>query len=138
MVLCLWTSCGGDKQSMQEELPGIAVNFNCDDIPDRFIGETTDSHYIAAFLISNENGGMDTSRFDIRLRNSDNMVGFCGDEITASIEDLTEETAGLFEEPLSGYQPSDTCKGIRLADNMCDSFHFYWNHDLKEVAVWRL
>jgi len=30
------------------------------------------------------------------------------------------------------------CSSFAMADNTCDSFHFYWNNSLKELQWWRM
>lgn len=36
----------------------------------------------------------------------------------------------------SGYQPSSTCKGVRLSDDASDAAHIYWDHDAKRFDSW--
>jgi hypothetical protein len=38
------------------------------------------------------------------------------------------------EDGLEGFQRSATCKGLRLADGMCDSIHLYWNRKAQRLG----
>lgn len=63
----------------------------------------------------------------------------CGRRARLSIEDQDYDPSEIFDgEPLSGFRRSKTCKGINVSDGECDSFHFFWNHELKTLQWWRL
>lgn len=35
-----------------------------------------------------------------------------------------------------GYQPSSSCKGVRLSDDASDAAHIYWDHGAKRFDSW--
>lgn len=39
---------------------------------------------------------------------------------------------------LPGFRSSKTCNAFGLADDACDSFHFYWDHQANALTWWRL
>lgn len=39
---------------------------------------------------------------------------------------------------LPGFRSSKKCNAFGLTDDICDSFHFYWNHEANTLAWWRL
>jgi hypothetical protein len=65
------------------------------------------------------------------------QAAVCNDNVTLELEDLDYDPAGSVG-PLPGFARSKTCKGLRLAEEECDSIHIYWNGVTKQLTWWRL
>ena len=54
---------------------------------------------------------------------------------TESLDYSIEEAIGT---PMGGFERSQTCKGLNLADGETDSIHIYWDHSVRMFFTWRL
>jgi hypothetical protein len=72
------------------------------------------------------------------LGNSGAQESLCGTEARLEIEDMDYDLVEAFGENPQGFRESKTCKGLRLADEKCDSMHIFWNHDTRHIDWWRL
>jgi hypothetical protein len=61
--------------------------------------------------------------------------GFCAKPVRIEVEPLDCEGESA---PLPGCKPTKGASSFSLVDDACDSFHFYWDSERKELLWWRL
>ncbi len=128
LIFLFQLSLSQDLQSPQK----LSLDFNLDGIEDLVQGVHSDSFYTITFI------SLDTVSIKIPLGNSMNQDAFCGTEIELTKENLDYDLKEIFEDDIPGFKRSKSDFGVRLSDGMCDSFHFFWNHKLKQMQYWRL
>ena len=117
--------------SAQEQT--IIVDFNLDGTEDIVTGIHSDSTFTVFFISNN-----DTISETFKLDDSASQMGFCGKHVRLMKEALDYDLSEIFGDDFTGYKRSKTDYGVKLYDEMCDSFHFFWNHDAKSMQWWRL
>lgn len=123
--------------SWQSELIVLA-DINCDSIEDAaIIGIEKDNVLLFLWFGPQQNSSKtETLRFG--LRDPTSQLALCSNKPRLMMEDqkydLYEE---LGENPV-GYRTSERCKGLKLYDDLCDSFHIYWNHETGSLSYFRL
>jgi hypothetical protein len=65
------------------------------------------------------------------------QAAVCSAEAVLKVEELDYDPRDVPAD-LQGFRPSSACKGLRLADNECDSIHMYWNGIKRRMDWWRL
>jgi hypothetical protein len=125
------------ESSPEDGVQRVMVDFNLDGVEDIVEGHHSDSTFTAFFISTDKSGKKDTVSISIKLGESMNQNAFCGEKITIEVEKLDYDPVDIFGEEFSGFIQSDEHYGVRLSDGICDSFHFFWNHDLKKIQYWR-
>lgn len=59
-------------------------------------------------------------------------------DVQLTVESLDYDVKESTGTPIRGFQRSQICKGMNLADGRTDSIHIYWNHAFREFLWWRL
>lgn len=119
-----------DKKSI------IAIDINCDGSKDYAIFGKSKQGVTVALVVGpfTEKSRMESFKFFVGESRQDSLCVLPARlEIEALDYDPTEMVGHL-----PGFHRSKKCNGFCLADNTCDSFHFYWNHQTNTLAWWRL
>lgn len=120
-----------DKQSIKK------ADINCDGKTDvAILGKEGEKVVVAVVLGPPAKDSIILSRLLVGKHSQDSL---CTARVRLLIEDQDYDPSEIFDgEPLPGFRQSKTCKGINVGDGECDSFHYFWNHDLKTIDWWRL
>ncbi len=54
------------------------------------------------------------------------------------IESMDYDPSETIGTALPGFERSSEAKGLVLSDGMCDSIHFFWDHQANKLSWWRL
>ncbi len=131
---------------VQKKYPGVKwdtksmkkADFNCDGKGDFALLGKEGSKVAVAVVLGplTDNSKILITRLLVGKNSQDSL---CSPRAKLSIEDQDYDPAENFDGvPLPGFRRSKTCKGINVSDGESDSFHFFWNHDLKSLQWWRL
>lgn len=113
----------------------IHADIDCDGITDSARLTYIESHVRLTVTLGKDKA---TQVLEFGLGDSMAQDALCGTEATLEIEDLDYDLTEIFGEPVEGFEPSTTCKGLRLAAGECDSMHIFWNHQSHHIDWWRL
>lgn len=120
-----------DKASIKK------ADFNCDGVPDfALLGSKNDQVVVSVgFGPLKKNSNVFIHYLQIGKHSQDSL---CRLPAQLSVEDQDFTPSEYIGAPLLGFQRSRFCKGINVSDGACDSFHYFWNHDLRSLQWWRL
>ncbi|WP_163339336.1 hypothetical protein [Desulfopila sp. IMCC35008] len=123
--------------SWQSELIVLA-DINCDSIEDAAIIGIEKDDVLLFLWVGPQQNSSSTETLRFGLGDPTSQVALCSNTPRLMMEDqkydLFEE---LGENPV-GYKTSERCKGLKLYDDLCDSFHIYWNHKTNSLSFFRL
>lgn len=117
-----------------EAVRTLQVDIDCDGKSDRvFLSQNKRSASVRIVF-------GDTKRRQAKLR----FVAAQGQQDAVCAMPVHLELQSLDYEPLKeevpelpGFQRSKTCNSFALVDGECDSIHFYWDHEARELEWWR-
>lgn len=119
-----------DKKSI------IEVDINCDGKKDYAILGKSKQVITVALLVGpvSKKSRIESFNFLVGKHSQDSLCQLPAELRIESLDYDPTEAVGK----LPGFRSSKTCNAFGLADNACDSFHFYWDHQTNSLAWWRL
>ncbi|OQZ01080.1 MAG: hypothetical protein B6D35_04135 [Candidatus Brocadia sp. UTAMX2] len=119
-----------DKKSI------IAVDINCDGNKDYALLGKSKQGVTVALIVGpfSEKSRIESFEFFVGKPWQDSL---CKLPARLEIRSLDYDPAEMVGK-LPGFRRSKKCNAFCLADNTCDSFHFYWDHQTNTLAWWRL
>lgn len=110
------------------------ADVNCDGINDyAFLGERDDQFFAAVITGPLSEG---STAYSVDLTNLQDQLE--GKQFSLSVEPLNYDLAEIFGQGVPGFKKSDSCMGLRVYIGEVDSPHIYFNHQSRELDVWRL
>ncbi len=117
-----------------DEKTTVVADVTCDGSPDTLLmGYQPDKVWLGVVHGVKQNDAARTETFSFSI-GKHTQDSFCSMPIrieTAPIDCEAEEGA------LPGCKPVKGCREFSLADDSCDSFHFYWDSARKRLTWWR-
>ena len=99
---------------------------DCDGVPDSaFVGRTKTQIHVG--LVRAFAPRPEIVEFGVSSRE---QASVCDANATLALESQDFDD----EDGLEGFQRSTTCKGMSLADGLCDSIHLYWNRKTQQLG----
>lgn len=113
----------------------VSMDIDCDGQPDlAILGRAPDRLFVAFFHGPVKAGMRPEILYFAPGHDQENVCSLNARVEPASLDyDPVEQEAG----ELPGFRRSAQCKAFTLADQECDSFNFYWNHDSGRLNWWR-
>lgn len=114
----------------------IEIDINCDGSKDYAMLGKSKQGVTVALIVGpfSEKSRMESFEFFVGKPRQNSL---CVLPARLKIESLDYDATEMVGQ-LPGFRRSKKCNGFCLADNTCDSFHFYWNHQTNTLAWWRL
>jgi hypothetical protein len=124
------TNVEWDKESI------IEVDINCDGKKDYAILGKSKQGVTVALVVGpvSKKSRIESFEFLAGKHSQDSLCQLPAILQTESLDYDPTEAVGK----LPGFKPSKKCMAFVLADDACDSFHFYWNHQANALDWWRL
>lgn len=124
------------KKVTWDKKSAIAVDINCDGSKDYAILGKSKRGVTVALIVGpfSEKSRMESFEFFVGESWQDSLCKLPARLVIESLDYDPTEMVGK----LPGFRRSKKCNAFRLADNACDSFHFYWDHQTNTLAWWRL
>jgi hypothetical protein len=113
----------------------VAADIDCDGVEDTARMEYVEDRVRVTVTLA---ATKTSQSLDFGLGDSMAQESLCGTVATLEIEDMDYDLVEALGENPEGFRQSKTCKGLRLADENCDSMHMFWNHETKHIDWWRL
>ena len=111
----------------------LIVDIDCDGKPDKVsLSQSTESAKVRV-IFGNRLHKPATFSFNASRGRPD---AFCTLPVRVQAESLDYDPSEAVGK-IPGFQRSKTCLAFALADDQCDSLHFYWNHKTKKLEWWR-
>lgn len=111
----------------------LTADLNCDSVDDHAVlGVTTDKVYVGVLLSGRR--APQILEFPIAAGAQD---GVCSKVVVLALENLDYDPVKEGVGALEGFRRSKECRGLRLEDDECDAFHFYWNAKRRWMSWWR-
>jgi hypothetical protein len=103
-----------------------AGDVDCDGVPDSaFVGRSKTQIHVG--LVRAAAPRPEIVEFGVSSRE---QASVCDVNAKLALESQDYED----EDGLEGFQRSTTCKGMALADGLCDSIHLYWNRKAQQLG----
>lgn len=121
-----------DKKSIKK------ADINCDGKQDFALLGKEGGNVMVAVIVGplSEGSKILISQLRVGKQSQDSL---CVPRARLTLEDQDYDASEIYDgQSIPGFRRSMTCKGINVADGECDSFHYFWNHDLKTLQWWRL
>ena len=114
----------------------IAVDINCDEKKDYAILGKSKQGVTVALVVGpvSKKSRIESFEFLVGKQSQDCLCQLPAILKAESLDYDPTEAVGK----LPGFKPSKKCIAFALADDACDSFHFYWNHQANALTWWRL
>ena len=126
------TSPGIDWDNKTQNLADVT----CDKLMDTILVgyAKNDEVWVGIVPGSNDSENVKPMIFKFRV-GKQSQDSFCGIPVRVETSPITcsDEEIGTFP----GCRPIKGCKDFSLIDDMCDSFHFYWDATNKKLVWWR-
>lgn len=119
-----------DKKSI------IEVDINCDGQKDYAILGKSKQGVTIALVVGpvSKKSRIESFEFHVGKQSQDSLCQLPAILKAESLDYDPTEAVGK----LPGFKQSKKCMAFVLADDACDSFHFYWNHQTNALNWWRL
>ena len=115
----------------------LQVDINCDGIPDHVMLGRQGKKVVVA-VVTGPLTKASRAHVESLFVGTDAQDSLCLPEVRLIIEHQDFDLIQILGGEPPGFRRSKTCKGFKIADDACDSFHFYWNHEANRPQWWRL
>lgn len=113
----------------------VIADVTCDGIPDALVlGQGKGGVWIGVVSGTRQGGAGKTitMRFSVGEGSQDS---FCAPAVRIELNQM--DCTGDEDERLEGCRVTKGCNEFSVADDKCDSFHFYWDSSKKAIRWWR-
>ena len=143
MVVTLWAAGQNPNGSVLDFLkqnhPSVqwdeksakVADVTCDGTPDTVVFGSDPGKVWVAVVSPNEPRNPQLLSFPLATHSQDS---FCSVPVRIELEPFDCDADG---EKLPGCKPVKSCSTFSLADDACDSFHFYWDSTRQTIRWWR-
>jgi hypothetical protein len=124
------------KNAIWDKTSIVEVDINCDGKKDYAILGISKQGVTVALVVGpvSKESKIQSLEFRVGKHSQDSL---CQLPVKLRIESLDYDPTGAVGK-LQGFRSSKKCNAFGLTDDICDSFHFYWNHQAKTLNWWRL
>jgi hypothetical protein len=116
----------------------VSADINCDNKNDYAIIGVEKNKVKLILILGVIQNSSKTITLEFGLGDLMSQSSLCGCKAKLKLESQDNDLYDALGENPVGYKKSDICKGLNIYDDMCDSFHIFWNHKTNTLNWWRL
>ena len=112
------------------------ADVTCDGVNDTLLVGYKGKNAVSVGVVPGAQGATGIKPLILTFRvGAQTQESFCGVPVRIEMHPIecSDEDVG----ELPGCKPTQGCSDFSVIDDLCDSFHFYWNAEAKELVWWR-